>query len=177
MVLSTPLGLVLCHLSTMVETDSQESLERIARRSKRRTMAMDSSSTSKTPEHPPHPLPISNESTSSSVDRSTTPVETVPRFPTDFQTPDTKRKISQTSFGEQSTETTPVKLVHPETKVQNLQNKFADLIVISLFEMEIPIRWAKGRKMFYDYAESSLSSWSCLLQVKQYLFCIYAAGT
>jgi len=44
--------------------------------------------------------------------------------PSSFKTPNHKRKISETSFGKRSTETTSTKLDQPEAKVQSLQNNF-----------------------------------------------------
>ena len=58
-----------------------------------------------------------------------TPLYSSPRFPTSYETPDDKRKVSDTSFGTRSTETTPHKLIQPETGVQSLQNAFVTDII------------------------------------------------
>ena len=71
-----------------------------------------------------------------------------------FETPDHKRKISDTSFGTRSTDTTPTKLDQPEAKVQSLQNKFVDVIITELWAGKIHIPWAEGRRMFLTYEES-----------------------
>ena len=93
-----------------------------------------------------------NQTSSSAVSPTSTPY-TQPRLPLSYQTPDNKRKISETSFGTRSTETTPNKLMHPEAKVQSLQNKFVDAIINRLWWGQIDIDWAKGRHMFLTYAE------------------------
>lgn len=78
---------------------------------------------------------------------------THPRFPISFETPDNKRKISDTSFGTRSTESTPNKLCHPEAKVQSLQNAFVNTIITKLWSGRIDIPWAQGRHMFLTYSE------------------------
>ena len=69
-------------------------------------------------------------------------------------TPAKKRPISQTSFDAHSTEGTPNKLAQPEAKVQALQNTFVRNIINQLWLGDIPITWARGRKMFLTYTES-----------------------
>jgi hypothetical protein len=62
---------------------------------------------------------------------STTPPSSQPLFPvSSYQTPDHKRKISQTSIEELSTEATPHKLLQPEAKVQSLQDTFVHTIIM-----------------------------------------------
>ena len=56
-----------------------------------------------------------------------------PRYPTSYNTPSGKRRISETSFGSRSTEATPTKLVHPEAKVQALQDTFVKTIINTLW--------------------------------------------
>ena len=68
--------------------------------------------------------------------------------------PTNKRKISNTSFGTRSTETTPTKLLQPEAKVQSLQNTFVKIIINSLWLGKVDIPWVKGRHMFLTYTES-----------------------
>ena len=78
-----------------------------------------------------------------------------PLFPaSSYQTPDHKRKISQASIEELSTETTPHKLLQPEAKVQSLQDTFVHTIINELWASQVEIPWAKGRHMFMTYTES-----------------------
>ena len=78
---------------------------------------------------------------------------TQPRYQSTFETPDNKRKISETSFGTRSTETTPQKLHQQEVVVQSLQNKFMDLLVNKLWLGKIDMPWVTGREMYMDYHE------------------------
>ncbi len=96
-------------------------------------------------------VPIEQQNTLSS--RPITPPYTQHHLPTTFKTPDIKRKISETSFGTHSTESTPNKLVHVEAKVQSLQTKFVDTIVNNLWSGKIDIPWVQGRHMFLTYTE------------------------
>ena len=68
--------------------------------------------------------------------------------------PTNKRKISNTSFGTRSTETTPTKLLQPEAKVQSLQNTFVKIIINTLWLGKVDVPWVKGRHMFLTYTES-----------------------
>ena len=98
---------------------------------------------------------VPEEQSSSSAIMPSTPPYSQPHFPLSYETPTNKRKISETSFGTRSTETTPNKLAHPEAKVQSLQNKFVDTIINKLWGGQINVSWAKGRHMFLNYAEFS----------------------
>jgi hypothetical protein len=86
-----------------------------------------------------------------------TPTYSQPRFPQSYDAVDNKRKLSETSFGTRSTETTPIKLVHPEAKVQALQNTFVKTIIDTLWVGKVDIPWAKGRHMFLTYTEYPIS--------------------
>jgi len=85
-----------------------------------------------------------------------TPPYSQPRFPQSYHAIDSKRKLSETSFGTRSMETTPVKLVQAEAKVQSLQNTFVKTIINKLWLGKVDIPWAKGRHMFLTYTEFSL---------------------
>jgi hypothetical protein len=75
-------------------------------------------------------------------------------FPTSYETPDHKRKLSETSFGTRSTDSTPTKLDQPEAKVQSLQDKFIAAIVTNVWiGGKIDLSWVQGRHMFLTYAE------------------------
>lgn len=75
-------------------------------------------------------------------------------FPSSFQTPDHKRKISDSSFGTRSTETTPTKLDQPEAKVQSLQNNFVAAIIKDVWwTRRIDVSWGEERRMFLTYSE------------------------
>lgn len=86
-----------------------------------------------------------------------TPPYSQPRFPQSYDTVGNKRKLSETSFGTRSTETTPIKLVHPEAKVQSLQNTFVKSIINKLWLGKVGIPWARGRHIFLTYTEYPLS--------------------
>jgi len=137
-----PLQDVMLLLVDFLETDSQES--QTSEKEKRSTtsrLVYNASSQS-----------LPDNQTSSSAEPPTSTPYTQPRLLLSYQTPDNKRKISETSFGTCSTETTPNKLMHPEAKVQSLQNKFVDAIINRLWWGQIDIGWAKGRHMFLTYA-------------------------
>lgn len=91
-----------------------------------------------------------------------TPAPSIPpqsqlHYPISYYTPSGKRKISERSFGNHSTETTPAKLIHPEVKVQALQNTFVKIIINTLWLGKINIHWARGCQMFLAYTEFALS--------------------
>ena len=64
-----------------------------------------------------------------------------------------KRKVSETSFGNISTETTPTKLKQPEPNVQSLQDTFVNRLINKLWDGQVGIPWAQGRFMFLTYSE------------------------
>jgi hypothetical protein len=82
-----------------------------------------------------------------------TPPPHHPRFPQSFKTPvNAKRNFSDTSFGAESTETTPTKLTQPEAHVQSLQNTFVNVIMRRLWSRgQLDVPWAEGRQMFLTY--------------------------
>ena len=68
-----------------------------------------------------------------------------------------KRKVSAASFGTDSAETTPVKLVKPEPNIQNLQNAIVYDILDAIYHTDvIRVPWARGRKNMRLQYESYL---------------------
>ena len=134
-----PLQDLMLSLVSLLETQSKESQERDAEKGKNKVTTTSVSIEQK---------PLSS--------RPVTPACTRPRLPNAIETPDNKRKISETSFGTRSTESTPNKLVHAEAKVQSLQTKFVDSIINKLWSGKIDIPWVQGRHMFLTYTEFSL---------------------
>lgn len=131
-----PLRNFMLSLVNLLETDSQEAHERDVEKRKQATT-----------------IRASDEPISDSTTQPTTPPYSRTRVPNSFETPDNKRKISETSFGTRTTESTPNKLVHAEAKVQSLQNTFVQTIINELWFGKIVIPWAQGRHMFLTYAE------------------------
>ena len=131
-----PLRNFMLSLVNLLETDSQEAHELDVEKGKGVVVIRTSD------EQPLEPMT-----------QSTTPPYTHTRFPTSFSTPDAKRKISETSFGTRSTDSTPNKLVQAEAKVQSLQNTFVQTIINELWFGKIVIPWAQGRHMFLTYTE------------------------
>jgi len=130
-----PLQYVLMNLVDLLEADSEESQQRERKKAKVGHT------------HVPISQPDFDE-------RPVTPQNTQPRFPISFEgTLDNKRKVSDTSFGSRSTETTPTKLDHPEAKVQSLQDRFVSTIIAKVWWGKIDITWAQGRHMFLTYTE------------------------
>jgi hypothetical protein len=137
---ANPLKSVLLKLMDLLETDSEESQER--ERKKFKTTSSVSSS---------EPDPVISQSTN---ERPSTPQFNQSRLPSSFKTPDIhKRKVSDTSFGTKSTETTPHKLDRPEARVQSLQDHFVEAIIENIWWGQVPIFWAQGRRMFLTYCE------------------------
>jgi len=63
-----------------------------------------------------------------------------------------KRKVSQTSFGTRSTETTPKKSFEKEQSVQELWNAFARDVIKGVYgSSRIEIPWVENRVMKLDY--------------------------
>lgn len=139
-----PLQYVLLSLVDLLEIDSEESREREKEKVKPLPTALHNTMST--------PLPISRAVFGGPA---STPRHAESHFTSPFQTPDHKRKISDTSFGSQSTDTTPTKLDQPEAKVQSLQNKFVDAIITKLWFGQIDVGWAEGRHMFLTYSEYS----------------------
>lgn len=130
-------------LVKLLETDSKES----------QSLEKDKGALTPAVIYNPIPAPLPHEQSSEPSRQPYFPLSSQPRFPHSYDTPDSKRKISETSFGTRSTETTPIKLVHPEANVQSLQNKFVDAIIEELWSGGIDVPWVQGRHMFLDYAE------------------------
>jgi hypothetical protein len=139
-----PLEYLLPTLSNLLTTESQES------------KVLETMKNKQQPKMVSHPVPssIPDLPTSSDGERPCTPIQTTPRFPqSSYQTPINQRTASGSSFGTQSTETTPNKLVHPEQKIQALQNEFVKCILTKMWASEIPLSWVKGRRMSLIYSE------------------------
>jgi hypothetical protein len=66
-------------------------------------------------------------------------------------TPTNKRMFSGGSFSTSSTETTPVKISHPEAHTQALQNCLVETLMYRLWLGGAKIKWAEGRSMYLDY--------------------------
>jgi len=64
-----------------------------------------------------------------------------------------KRVVSNTSFGTQSTETTPIKFTKPETSIQQMQNYFVTDILDYIYNGVISIPWARNRNIYLRYTE------------------------
>lgn len=139
--------LILC-LVDLLETDSEET----------QSLEKEKAAMSLAVAYDPISASISNVPSSSSSLLPSTPPNSQPYFPRSYHAIDNKRKLSETSFGTRSTETTPVKLVHPEAKVQSLQNTFVNTIINKLWLGKVDISWAMGRHMFLSYTEFPLST-------------------
>jgi hypothetical protein len=70
---------------------------------------------------------------------------------TTVSTPTNKRMFSGGSFSTSSTETTPVKISHPEAHTQALQNCLVETLMYRLWLGGAKIKWAEGRSMYLDY--------------------------
>jgi hypothetical protein len=138
---ANPLMPVLLNLLDLLETDSEESRERERKKLKTRPSVPSS-----------EPDPAISQSSS---ERPLTPQFSQPRFPSSYETPDNKRKVSDKSFEAESTETTPHKLDHPEAKVQSLQDEFEKTFIRHIWWGEVDVSWAQGRRMFLTYSEYS----------------------
>lgn len=116
-----PLEYIIFSLVNLLETDSEESRQREKKKLKY-TVSLPN-----TPESSEHSYAI--------AERPSTPEFGQPRFPSSVSMDlrDTKRKVSDSSFGTKSTENTPTKLVHPEAKVQSLQDIFLSTIIKKLW--------------------------------------------
>jgi hypothetical protein len=139
-----PLEYLLPTLASLFTTDSQES------------KALDTIKNKQKPKMVHHPIPASTpeQSTSLNDERSCESTQPQPRLPqSSYHTPIAQRTTSGSSFGTQSTETTPNKLVHTESKVQTLQNEFVKCILTKIWANEIPLSWVNGRRMSLVYCE------------------------
>lgn len=141
----SPLRDLMLGLVDMLEADSEESQSLEREKNSLSQIVYEATSTSL------------SDSPSLSTTLPSTPQTSKPHFPpSSYQTPDKKRKVSDTSFEIHSTETTPNKLVQPEAKVQALQNTFVKNIINELWMGEIKVPWVKGRHVFLSYTEFSL---------------------
>jgi hypothetical protein len=77
-----------------------------------------------------------------------------PRLPSTQPSTPKKRDFSDTSFGNRSTETTPTKLVSPESSIQYLQDTLVRDVIDAVFGRPyVPVTWPRGRKkmrLVYD---------------------------
>ena len=142
-----PLQDLMLSLVDLLETDSEE-FQFLEKRKTAMALAVVRDLESESP-------PKARDSSASHL--PSTPPNSQPHFSKSYTKIDNKRKLSETSFGAQSTETTPVKLTHPEAKVQALQNTFVKTIINRLWFGKIDIPWARGRHMFLTYTEYPLS--------------------
>lgn len=65
--------------------------------------------------------------------------------------PENKRVFSGESYGYISTDTTPTKIVHPETMTQSLQDELMKTLIHRIWRGEVQISWARNRKVYMDY--------------------------
>jgi hypothetical protein len=140
----TPVEYLVPSLVNMLATDSKESQDLEAKKNKQIPTLV----------HNPLPVSIPEKPTSVESGRPCTPTESLPRLPqSSYQTPVQQRTVSSASFGTQSTETTPNKLIHAEAKVQSLQNDFVKCVLSTLWSSRIQLSWVSGRKMYLVYEE------------------------
>src|SRR5208282_2714086 len=111
-----PLKYLVPTLSSLLTTESHES------------NALETTKSKQEPKIVQLPFSTPRPTCSDGGERPSTPTETQQCPPQSYQTPVNQRTASGSSFGPQSTETTPNKLVHAEPKVQALQNKFVECI-------------------------------------------------
>lgn len=139
-----PLEYLIPALASLLTTDSQESKVLENTKNKQEPKLVHYALDPSIPERP----------TSPEKERPYTPTQAQPRFPQSmYQTPTNQRIASDSSFGPNSTETTPNKLVHAEPKVQALQNKFVECILNKLWAGRVDLSWVKGRRMSLIYSE------------------------
>ena len=140
-------------LADILEISSQEAQDKERIKRKRKTAAESPPRTPPSifPIIPPTNIPIVSE-----LDCPTTSMADRARYPTNFTTPQKKRDLSGSSMGQKSTETTPTKWTHPETKVQSLLNTFVKALVNGLWDGNIKMPWVTGRYMYLTYSEYSL---------------------
>ena len=89
----------------------------------------------------------------STTEPPSTPRSSQPRYPISYETPDNKRKASETSLETRSALTTPNKLLQPEAKIQALQKDFIGVILNKVYGGHVGVHWAKGRHMHLSYHE------------------------
>jgi hypothetical protein len=76
----------------------------------------------------------------------------LPRHPVTTPSITQKRSLSNTSFEPRSTESTPIKLVKPETDIQQLQNDLVGDVLSALYgKVHIKVTWPRGRKLNLCY--------------------------
>lgn len=72
--------------------------------------------------------------------------DSAPRQPSTLPSTPQKRNISDTSFGPRSTQTTPTKLIKPESSIQNLQNTLIQEVHDAIYYAAvIRMPWPRGR--------------------------------
>lgn len=67
-----------------------------------------------------------------------------------------KRNFSDRFYGSSSTETTPLKLSHPEQHTQELQNCLMRKLIKHVWLGGTETSWAQGREMYLDYVPFDL---------------------
>jgi hypothetical protein len=91
----------------------------------------------------------SKQSTISKHDASES---SLPRYPSTLPSTPQKRTTSDTSFGTHSTESTPTKLVKPETDIQQLQNDLVRDVLSAVYgRFYAGVTWPRGRKLNLCY--------------------------
>jgi hypothetical protein len=128
----SPLQDLLVNLASLHETSSQESQDLDKQKGKQISQVSYNPSTTEPP---------------------STPRSSQPCYPTSYQTPDNKRKVSEASLETRSALTTPKKLLQPEAKIQALQKDFIEVILNKVYYGHVGIYWAKGRHMHLSYHE------------------------
>lgn len=133
----SPLRQFLFGLVNLLETDSQES------------QSLEKAKDAASPVKAIPTLPASHHSNDNPLPNlPSTPSPHRPQVPRSDEPVSHKRKISEVSNVNSSTETTPNKLIQREALVQSLQNTFINEIIAILWRGQIRIDWAKDRKMF-----------------------------
>jgi len=70
----------------------------------------------------------------------------------DVSTPTPKKRIfSNESYGSSSTETTPLKITHPEPLTQALQNSLIGILIYQVWFGGAKVQWVRRRRMYLDY--------------------------
>jgi hypothetical protein len=130
-----PVRDLLLSLVDLLDTESQESLSRARDKPSAPIVIYESV-----------PSVIPDCAAWSTTTPPSTPQFSQPCFPQSYTVDKvgTKRKISDTSFGSRSNETTPLKLVQAEVKVQALQDTFIKTIINNLWFGEVPVFWVRG---------------------------------
>lgn len=97
---------------------------------------------------------IQGSSKQITVSKDDAPDSSLRRYPVTLPSTPQKRNISDTSFGTRSTESTPTKLVKPETDIQQLQNDLVGDVLEALYDkVHVKVTWVRGRKLNLCYEQ------------------------